>query len=392
MISEQTRKRLKNQSEILRTIRRKGATSRSFISTSCGIRKASVTNICRDLVDRGSLNEKTPGFYRSEIELSSEYWRSLAIFIGPGEIIATIVDHNGKVYEEWTQKMGNQKTPESIVSVIVTLINNASKLKKSIVGIGISVPGIINAEKGICLSAVNLGRWHDFPLVEEITKRLPQGSPRIVIENDANAELMGNHWFGGYGETLENSLYISLGEGVGCAQLLEGNIVRGRRFSAGEIGCLPSGNEKRPCSCGKMDCLQTYCGELGIIQSVKNQNKEVTAPSIAQLCHLAKNNLEIKQQLTQAYQPLVQQISTMIALTDPAQIVIGCPDPNMDSTIPDILSTGLKSLLGWTDKEVIPVLAGLNPIKSGILGAAVSVFKNAFQDESPICNSNVNAF
>ena len=64
----------------------------------------------------------------------------------------------------------------------------------------------------------------------------------------------------------------------------------------------------------------------------------------------------------------------------------------MDSTIPDILSTGLKSLLGWTDKEGIPVLAGLNPIKSGILGAAVSVFKNAFQDESPICNSNVNAF
>ena len=195
---------------------------------------------------------------------------------------------------------------------------------------------------------------------------------------------MGNHWFGGYGETLENSLYISLGEGIGCAQLLEGNIVRGRRFSAGEIGCLPSGNEKRPCSCGKMDCLQTYCGELGIIQSVKSQNKEITPHSIAQLCQLAKNNLEIRQQLIEAYLPLVQQISTMIALTDPAQIVVGCPDPKMDSIIPGILSTGLKSLLGWTDKEGIPVLAGLNPIKSGILGAAVSVFKNAFQDEAPI--------
>ena len=90
--------------------------------------------------------------------------------------------------------------------------------------------------------------------------------------------LMGNHWFGGYGETLENSLYISLGEGIGCAQLLEGNIVRGRRFSAGEIGCLPSGNEKRPCSCGKMDCLQTYCGELGIIQSVKRKTRSLTLP------------------------------------------------------------------------------------------------------------------
>ena len=384
MISEQTRKRLQNQSDILRTIRRKGATSRSYISKSCGIRKASVTNICRDLVNRGSLNEMTPGFYRSEIELSSEYWRSLAIFIGPGEIIATMVDHNGKIYEEWTQEMGDQKTPDIIVSLIVTLINKASKLKKSIVGIGISVPGIINAEKGICISAVNLGRWHDFPLIEEITKRLPKDSPRIIIENDANAELMGNYWFGAYGETLENSLYISLGEGIGCAQLLEGNIVRGRRFSAGEIGCLPSGNEKRPCSCGKMDCLQTYCGELGIIQSVKSQNREASTHSIAQLCHLAKNNLEIRQQLTKAYQPLVKQISTMVALTDPAQIVVGCPDPQMDSIIPEIISAELEKQLGWSDAEHIPVLAGLNPIKSGILGAAVSVFKKAFQNEPPI--------
>ncbi len=384
MISEQTRKRLQNQSDILRTIRRKGATSRSYISKSCGIRKASVTNICRDLVNRGSLNEMTPGFYRSEIELSSEYWRSLAIFIGPGEIIATMVDHNGKIYEEWTQEMGDQKTPDIIVSLIVTLINKASKLKKSIVGIGISVPGIINAEKGICISAVNLGRWHDFPLIEEITKRLPKDSPRIIIENDANAELMGNYWFGAYGETLENSLYISLGEGIGCAQLLEGNIVRGRRFSAGEIGCLPSGNEKRPCSCGKMDCLQTYCGELGIIQSVKSQNREASTHSIAQLCHLAKNNLEIRQQLTKAYQPLVKQISTMVALTDPAQIVVGCPDPEMDSIIPEIISAELEKQLGWSDAEHIPVLAGLNPIKSGILGAAVSVFKKAFQNEPPI--------
>ena len=384
MISEQTRKRLQNQSDILRTIRRKGATSRSYISKSCGIRKASVTNICRDLVNRGSLNEMTPGFYRSEIELSSEYWRSLAIFIGPGEIIATMVDHNGKIYEEWTQEMGDQKTPDIIVSLIVTLINKASKLKKSIVGIGISVPGIINAEKGICISAVNLGRWHDFPLIEEITKRLPKDSPRIIIENDANAELMGNYWFGAYGETLENSLYISLGEGIGCAQLLEGNIVRGRRFSAGEIGCLPSGNEKRPCSCGKMDCLQTYCGELGIIQSVKSQNREASPHSIAQLCHLAKNNLEIRQQLTKAYQPLVKQISTMVALTDPAQIVVGCPDPEMDSIIPEIISAELEKQLGWSDAEHIPVLAGLNPIKSGILGAAVSVFKKAFQNEPPI--------
>ena len=145
MISEQTRKRLKNQSEILRTIRRKGATSRSFISSSCGIRKASVTNICRDLVDRGSLNKKTPGFYRSEIELSSEYWRSLSIYINSEKIVATIVDHNGKNYEEWTQRIVNRKTPEKIVSFIVSLINKVLESEQKFIGIGISVPGIVDA-------------------------------------------------------------------------------------------------------------------------------------------------------------------------------------------------------------------------------------------------------
>ena len=74
----------------------------------------------------------------------------------------------------------------------------------------------------------------------------------------------------------------------------------------------------------------------------------------------------------------------MVALTDPAQIVVGCPDPEMDSIIPEILSAELEKQLGWSDAEHIPVLAGLNPIKSGILGAAVSVFKKAFQNEPPI--------
>jgi hypothetical protein len=56
----------------------------------------------------------------------------------------------------------------------------------------------------------------------------------------------------------------------------------------------------------------------------------------------------------------------------------------MDNIIPEILSSGLKRQLGWTEKEYIPVLAGLHPIKTGILGAAVSVFKKAFQAEPPV--------
>ena len=79
MPSEQVRKRLENQEAILRFLRRSGGTTRTALSGGCRIRRSSVTNICKDLIDAGAVAEVEPGYYRSAVRLEPSFWGAVAV-------------------------------------------------------------------------------------------------------------------------------------------------------------------------------------------------------------------------------------------------------------------------------------------------------------------------
>ena len=380
-VSEQTRKRLENQAAILRCVREHGSMSRSRISELCDIRKASVTHICRDLVDRDVLEELQPGFYRSEVQLSGHFWKALAIHVSPSEIIAISVDHRGEIHQRWEKKTGGETRPDTIMPLIADLLAEALDSDDAFVGLGISIPGIVDVENGICLSSVNLGDWSNVALVDFLTNTLPDKAPGIVIENDAIAGLIANHWFQALDANPENSIYIALGQGVGCAQMSEGRLARGQHFAAGEIGCLPSGQEGRKCSCGKLDCLQTYCGEEGLRRSLVNRNPGLASCSLSEISIRAKGDHHLRAQLQEALQPLIDKVGTIVALSDPTSLIVASHDSALAEIVPSILRSGLRDVLGWKTDDFIPVTQGINPDDACLLGAGASVFELAFLSE-----------
>lgn len=380
--SEQIRKRLENQSAILRCIREQGSISRSRISEICEVRKASVTHICRDLVDRGALDELEPGFYRSEVELSSRFWKALAIHVTPDEVVAAVVDHRGTLGQQWTRKTGNRNKPEAYLAVMESLIREALESGTEFVGMGISIPGIVDVDRGVCRSSINLGHWEGVPLVELLEKALPPGTPGILLENDAAAGLVANHWFQDFAFDLEESIYVSLGRGVGCAQMSGGKLARGQRYAAGEIGCLPSGAEGRRCPCGKEDCLQTYCGEAGLVKSLVNGESSLSRHTLAEICSAAADDPKLRAHFQQALSPLIDKIGTMIALSDPSVLVVACHDPRLAEIVPEVLRAGLQNYLGGGDTGMIPITRGFPPAEACLLGAGASVFEIAFSQES----------
>lgn len=356
--------------------------SRSRISELCGIRKASVTHICRELVDRKALEELQPGFYRSEVQLSGDFWKAVAIHVSPSEIIAISVNHRGEIKQHWSRKTGRRTRPEALLALIAEILNGALACGDDFVGIGISIPGIIDVENGVCLSSVNLGDWDQVAVVDLLTKSCPDKAPGIVIENDAMAGLIANHWFQALGADPVDSIYIALGQGVGCAQMSGGRPVRGQHFAAGEIGCLPSGNEGRKCSCGKLDCLQTYCGEEGLLQSLVNRNPELARYSLAEIGEQAKGDERIRSQLEAVLQPLIDKAGTIVALSDPTSLIVASHEPALAELVPSMIRSGLRRMTGRGSDAFIPVTRGIDPDDACLLGAAASVFEAAFLSET----------
>ena len=88
--------------------------------------------------------------------------------------------------------------------------------------IGIGAPGVIEPTEGVVVEAVNL-RWNQVPLARLLSERL---GPPVVVENDVNAALWGEH-AAGAARGASEALAIWLGTGVGGALVLGGRLYAG---------------------------------------------------------------------------------------------------------------------------------------------------------------------
>ncbi len=118
-----------------------------------------------------------------------------------------------------------------------------------ILGIGISIPGIINAKERMLVKS------HALQLENYSLTFLEQAfSLPVYFENDANAAMMAENQ-----NTYKNALYLSLNSTLGGAFCIDGKLVPGENQKAGEFGHMILVPEGKRCYCGKQGCADAYC-------------------------------------------------------------------------------------------------------------------------------------
>lgn len=122
-------------------------------------------------------------------------------------------------------------------------------------GIGLTFPGIVDSEQARVLSRyVKYTNAHEFDFR---AWALQEWHVPLALENDARAALLGE-WTKGAGRGCNNIVLLTLGTGVGSAALIEGKLLRGTHFLAGNLGGHMSVNvHGSPCNCGFFGCLET---------------------------------------------------------------------------------------------------------------------------------------
>jgi glucokinase len=130
----------------------------------------------------------------------------------------------------------------------------------SLAGIGIGVPGFILLKEGIITNSNNLACLENFPIRDEIERRL---KTRVVLENDANAAALGEKWMGA-GREVDDLVLLTLGTGIGGGIISGGRVLHGFLGMAGELGhitVVPNGN---PCGCGNQGCVEKHASATAI--------------------------------------------------------------------------------------------------------------------------------
>ena len=131
--------------------------------------------------------------------------------------------------------------------------------REKILGIGISIPGIIDQANRMVVKSHAL-QLENFSLsfLEQVF------SYPVYFANDANAAMMAEDM-----HEYQDAVYLSLNNTLGGAFCINGKLVAGQNQKAGEFGhmILVPGGKK--CYCGKQGCADAYCAASVLTDDTK---------------------------------------------------------------------------------------------------------------------------
>lgn len=187
---------------------------------------------------------------------------SIGVDLGGTNLRAAAISKDGKILDKVSVDTNAAGGREAVLTDIVNSITGlrAKQAGNRLAGVGIGVPGFILLEKGFILGSNNLPYLEDFPVRDEIEKRL--GTP-VILENDANAAALGEKWMG-TGHNVDDLVLLTLGTGVGGGIISNGRVLHGFLGMAGELGhitVVPNGN---PCGCGNIGCLEKHASATAV--------------------------------------------------------------------------------------------------------------------------------
>jgi glucokinase-like ROK family protein len=170
----------------------------------------------------------------------------------------------------WRQEVdfGDNDEPETVLNSIAQLIRQAcSKAEESnrhVLGLGMSLPGLVDVSSGVLLFAPNM-RWSDVPVKQWLENEF---SIPIYVDNKANMAALAESYFGS-ARGSEYVLYINITAGVGSGIVLNQRIMPGVSGLAGEVGHMAINPDGPKCNCGSQGCWETYVSALAVFRRVR---------------------------------------------------------------------------------------------------------------------------
>ncbi len=247
---------------------------------------------------------------------------------------------------------GNQGVLDSALKVISALLDQADLPMNRIGGIGIGIPGAVNASTGMVYNAVNLG-LEQLELRRELEDRL--GVP-VTVNNDVKIAAIGAaHDLGLDGSVV----YLNIGTGMAACLVEDGEIFTGSTGVAGEIGHLPVDPGGDPCGCGQVGCLETIASGSAITRLWPS---DAPHPSDELLAEHLGGNPEATRIFRSFASGIAQAVRAIVLSYDPEMVILGGGMRKLGEPLSDEITSTFE---GWSASS--PFIASLN------LGARLSI-------------------
>jgi predicted NBD/HSP70 family sugar kinase len=246
-----------NREIVLHLIHARQPISRADLARVSGLQRSTVSQIIEQLIRERWIREgaiaQLPRGRRPTMLVLNDDLVVLAADIHPRQVTVAMIDLNGRLLSRSTLPLGSD--PSKSVAGMIDCMQRIrdSYPKKSLEGIGISVPGRVDKESHCLIFAPNL-KWPKYDIKQVVERRM--GLP-TEMENAATACLMSELWFGRM-DGVRDAVLITVSEGIGAGILANGQIISGRHGMAGEFGHISIDPAGPRCACKQIGCWEVF--------------------------------------------------------------------------------------------------------------------------------------
>ncbi|MGW5265891.1 ROK family protein [Microbispora sp. NPDC004025] len=263
-----------SKAAVLDAIRAAGTISRVGLAAATGFTGPTISALVRRLIEEGLVvetgrAESTGGKRRVLLQLNHTARYAVGVHLDHGGVTHVLTDLSGTVVARITRRGAGADEPPTVVSrtaaEISGLIESIGVERERVLGVGLVSAGPLGPTRGIGLTPPSMRHWQGFPLGQALEQAT--GLP-VVLDNDATAAALGEHWSGGLGTTTSSAV-VHLGTGIGAGLVINGITYRGPSGNAGEFGHVCVDIDGPECWCGARGCVEAMAGAAAVVQAVR---------------------------------------------------------------------------------------------------------------------------
>lgn len=300
--------------------------SRTDLAKKIDISPTSVTRISSLLINKGLIVETSTvskGIGRHAVMLDTIPGSSYALGI---ELISravrfAVTDLHGdcvaikSVAYNVSQNPAEELAKFTYDESMLFLAENSIPYDK-IIGIGVAVPGIVNHSSEIVEFSSQL-KWKNENILVHLR---PLFNKPMIIENDTKARIRGEKASHNIPEGIDSAILV-IGSGVSAAAVSRGNVMRGFRNAAGEIGHITLETDGVVCDCGRKGCLQTrLCDKFLIAEAQKH---DVSVASVTDIVNAYNQGKEWAEEIFRKFRATYHiALDILESCYNPAVIIV----------------------------------------------------------------------
>jgi predicted NBD/HSP70 family sugar kinase len=362
--------------EVLALIR-DGATTRPELRRLTGLSRTAVAARVSALSDRGLVVEREEGLSTGGrppalLMFNSDAGVVLSAAIGRSRTRLAVCDLAGDIQaiSDLDQEVGigpDDLMPD-VVKRLEALLEESGHEPAAVHGVGLSLPGTVDQQRGCSLDSPVMSGWDGVPL-EPYFRELT--SAPILVDNDANVIALAER--DGERRGVDDLLLLKISTGLGAGIISGGVLQRGAVGAAGEFGHnkTPAAAGKS-CRCGDTGCLEAIAGGWALVRALQQQGKSVG--HIRDVVELAnRGEPEARRLIRESGRHIGEVIAGAVNLLNPAIVVI---DGDMARAY-DILVAGFREALYGNatalSTRVLQVVPTTYGDRSGVIGSATLI-------------------